>query len=1185
MLKIKKTNAKKIAITFIIIIAIVSFSIILYADNNVITNPITITFEDEKLYVAMVRQLGAKKIKINGNNESHEIEISQDDVTNITELNLQGSDDSKITNLSGLENFNQLEELNLSNNAVAKMDSISNLTNIQKLNMSGNVVNTNMLENIKKLTSLTELDMSNTQMNGDQLDYFKTLVDLQKLTLANNNISKLDGIKNLKNITKLDISSNTSFTSFGQLVATTTLTELNVSNTGISNFTGISELVELEKLYAANITPLTSIADIYATYDVKEGTMTVKKPYLKDLRVLNLNSMGTTGKRPSISFSNLSILSTLEELHLASNDISNLSNVAKLENLDYIDLSNNKIQTAQLDNFLQYKTVNGVKILMTENTLKASKIDLNRNEIIDISMFATYPGDIKWLDLSGNHIYDISPISKYNFSSKNDNGKTLYLQNQDITFGVYKKTAQVDQYIILPTILKNSMIKGSCIYDENANFQYTGVTLNPKYTNPEQYNVIISYTKTKDDELSVKLTGGNADGTILRFAIGKNGHPGCQIESLLFEDENLDAAIYNDLTTKYGKSITYLERVPRIININQAVISKVTEFNLQHTSSDANTKIQNLAGLENFYNLVTLYLQDNNVNSIDPLATCTKLQNLLLANNPNLGNNNSSIQNMKVLTNLDLSNTGMTNIDSINNLTQYLKQKTKLVILNISDNGLNNIDGIEQITTLQKLYIANEKLNDEKIAKIANLTSLSTLNINGNQINDISIISNLSELKYLYFNNNQVKSIEPIRGKTFYELEFSGNRVKDISALSSHRTINNLKANNNNIEDATVLNNIEISQDQILSLTGQKIVRTLEKDSTGEVTIELPQIFKAAHENGNKLFTNSEYMLTNCKLDSTGNSIIINVDELNGQVAQVEIYGGKANGTVLTIAPPLEGNINYTPTNLVKTNSDVVATVTFNREDVTITNNNGNNTYTFTQNGEFTFEFTDKYGFDGTVTAKVQNIDKEAPVGQVTQVKKGDKVEVTITTNEKVLDVDGWTSIENEDGTMKLIKTYSEDADETVKLVDEAGNSSTVNIKVNMTVVDDTIKSSTLDVSESELNIKGINPKTLTSDFKKNITSEMEYEVLNKKGEKLSDTDKIGTGCQIKMQSGKVYTIIVWGDLDGDGQISLTELARISKIEVNKVTPTDLELSAIDMNTNGKLDLTELAAIAKLQVK
>ena len=123
------------------------------------------------------------------------------------------------------------------------------------------------------------------------------------------------------------------------------------------------------------------------------------------------------------------------------------------------------------------------------------------------------------------------------------------------------------------------------------------------------------------------------------------------------------------------------------------------------------------------------------------------------------------------------------------------------------------------------------------------------------------------------------------------------------------------------------------------------------------------------------------------------------------------------------------------------------------------------------------------------MTAKVQNIDKEAPIVQVTQVKKGDKVEVTITTNEKVLDVDGWTSIENEDGTMKLIKTYSEDADETVKLVDEAGNSSTVNIKVNMTVVDDTIKSSTLDVSESELNIKGINPKTLTLDFKKNITS------------------------------------------------------------------------------------------------
>ena len=95
----------------------------------------------------------------------------------------------------------------------------------------------------------------------------------------------------------------------------------------------------------------------------------------------------------------------------------------------------------------------------------------------------------------------------------------------------------------------------------------------------------------------------------------------------------------------------------------------------------------------------------------------------------------------------------------------------------------------------------------------------------------------------------------------------------------------------------------------------------------------------------------------------------------------------------------------------------------------------------------------------------------------------------------------------------------------------------------------------------------------------------MEYQILNKNGVVITNTEEIGTGCKIKMQSGKTYTIVVWGDLDGDGQISLAELAKISKIGVNKITPTDLEKSAIDMNMNGKIELSELAAIAKLQVK
>ena len=392
---------------------------------------------------------------------------------------------------------------------------------------------------------------------------------------------------------------------------------------------------------------------------------------------------------------------------------------------------------------------------------------------------------------------------------------------------------------------------------------------------------------------------------------------------------------------------------------------------------------------------------------------------------------------------------------------------------------------------------------------------------------------------------------------------------------------------NNQIEDVTVLSRISMSNEQNLSLAGQKIVKILENiPANNEVTMPLPQIFKASQDSENKIYSNGELSLTKCSLDEAKENVIVNANELDGEVAQVEITGGKAKGTILTISAPLDTMITYEPSNEKKTNKNVTATLQFNnnKRETTITNNDGKNTYTFEQNGEFTFEFIDKYGIEGSATAIVQNIDKTPPVGTVEQVKKNDSVEVTITVNEKVNDIDGWTSTELEDGTMKLTKKYTEDANEDIKLIDEAGNTSTVNVEV-IIKVNDTVTSTTFKVFEDELIIKGINPKTTVSEFKKNITSEMEYQILNKKGTEIKNTDNVGTGCQIKMQNGKTYTLIVWGDLDGDGKISLTELAKISKIGVNKVTPTDLEKSAMDMNMNGKIELSELAAIAKLQLK
>jgi len=129
------------------------------------------------------------------------------------------------------------------------------------------------------------------------------------------------------------------------------------------------------------------------------------------------------------------------------------------------------------------------------------------------------------------------------------------------------------------------------------------------------------------------------------------------------------------------------------------------------------------------------------------------------------------------------------------------------------------------------------------------------------------------------------------------------------------------------------------------------------------------------------------------------------------------------------------GTITYDVKDL--TNKDVKATLSTD-EEVTITNNNGSNEYTFTKNGEFTFEFVDKVGNKGSFTAKVDWIDKKAPVGTITydiQTSTTKNVKATLSTDEKV-------TITNNNGSNEYI--FTKNGEFTFEFVDKAGNKGTV---------------------------------------------------------------------------------------------------------------------------------------------
>ena len=73
------------------------------------------------------------------------------------------------------------------------------------------------------------------------------------------------------------------------------------------------------------------------------------------------------------------------------------------------------------------------------------------------------------------------------------------------------------------------------------------------------------------------------------------------------------------------------------------------------------------------------------------------------------------------------------------------------------------------------------------------------------------------------------------------------------------------------------------------------------------------------------------------------------------------------------------------------TSDYVIARLVDPSTEITITNNDGNDTYVFKENGEFTFEFEDKNGNKGTATANVTWIDKKGPEANVDYKLDGDK--------------------------------------------------------------------------------------------------------------------------------------------------------------------------------------------------
>ena len=228
--------------------------------------------------------------------------------------------------------------------------------------------------------------------------------------------------------------------------------------------------------------------------------------------------------------------------------------------------------------------------------------------------------------------------------------------------------------------------------------------------------------------------------------------------------------------------------------------------------------------------------------------------------------------------------------------------------------------------------------------------------------------------------------------------------------------------------------NIEIMEESVFA--GAVINTFVQNGTTTVQELELPDIIKRAMNENDILKATSIYIY-NIDVNEQNNELTIDTNKKN---FKMNIRDGLLQGLSLNVTVP-SGIITYSE--IEPTMNDVIATLHIDTGE-TITNNEGSNTYTFTQNGEFEFTYTDINGETKNVIAKVDNIEKQPilVVGNPTEWTNED-VTLTIKIKEELLEV-GEIPYSFDDGLTwqaENTKTYEENTSGIkIQVKDSSGN-------------------------------------------------------------------------------------------------------------------------------------------------
>ena len=129
---------------------------------------------------------------------------------------------------------------------------------------------------------------------------------------------------------------------------------------------------------------------------------------------------------------------------------------------------------------------------------------------------------------------------------------------------------------------------------------------------------------------------------------------------------------------------------------------------------------------------------------------------------------------------------------------------TKLTFLDLDDDQISDVSPLKDMTNLEWLDLDDNQILD--LSPLKDMTKLTYLDLNGNQISDVSALTNMIDLTELDLDDNQISDISPLKDMTELTLlDLHGNEIVDISPLKTLTKLIELDLDGNQISDISPL--------------------------------------------------------------------------------------------------------------------------------------------------------------------------------------------------------------------------------------------------------------------------------------------------------------------------------------------------------------------------------------------